>query len=198
VFFKKKEPYDYIIVGLGNPGKEYERTRHNAGFMTLDILAEKHKIKVDRLRFKALTGDGVIGDKRVFLIKPQTFMNLSGFSVSQAAMFYKIPMSRVLVIFDDVSLPLGKIRIRKQGSSGGHNGIKSIISSCATEEFPRVKIGIGAPDEREMIDWVIGRFSADEMKTAEKAFSLAAEAVEYILSRGEEAAINAFNGKTAN
>ena len=147
IFGKKKEyggSFDYMIVGLGNPGKQYETTRHNAGFICLDLLSEKHGIKVNKLKFKALIGDGRIGGVRCLLLKPQTFMNLSGEAVREAADFYKIPPERIIVICDDISLEPGKIRIRRKGSAGGQNGLKNIILHLNGDNFPRIKVGIGA------------------------------------------------------
>ena len=160
-------PVELIIAGLGNPGKKYQGTRHNAGFMALDALAEKLGTRVEKLQFKALTGDAVIGGKRVLLLKPGTFMNLSGQAVQEAAAFHKVPMDRVLVLMDDVSLPVGALRIRKKGSAGGHNGLKNIIYLTGRDDFPRVKIGVGEkphPDY-DLADWVLGKFSPEDAKT---------------------------------
>lgn len=160
-------PVEAIIVGLGNPGKQYEGTRHNAGFMALDTLAAALGVRVDALRFKSLCGDAVIGEKRVLLLKPGTFMNLSGQAVQEAAAYHKVPMDRVLVLMDDVSLPVGALRIRKKGSAGGHNGLKNIIYLTGRDDFPRVKIGVGQkphPDY-DLADWVLGKFSPEDAKT---------------------------------
>ena len=160
-------PVEYLIVGLGNPGPKYNGTRHNAGFMALDALAEKLGTRVEKLQFKALTGDAVIGGKRVLLLKPGTFMNLSGQAVQEAAAFHKVPMDQVLVLMDDVSLPVGALRIRKKGSAGGHNGLKNIIYLTGRDDFPRVKIGVGEkphPDY-DLADWVLGKFSPEDAKT---------------------------------
>ena len=160
-------PVEYLIVGLGNPGPKYNGTRHNAGFLALDALAEKLGTRVEKLQFKALTGDAVIGGKRVLLLKPGTFMNLSGQAVQEAAAFHKVPMDRVLVLMDDVSLPVGALRIRKKGSAGGHNGLKNIIYLTGRDDFPRVKIGVGEkphPDY-DLADWVLGKFSPEDAKT---------------------------------
>ena len=166
-------PVEYLIVGLGNPGAKYNGTRHNTGFMALDALAEKLGARVERLQFKALTGDAVIGEKRVLLMKPGTFMNLSGQAVQEAAAFHKVPMDRVLVLMDDISLPVGALRIRKKGSAGGHNGLKNIIYLTGRDDFPRVKIGVGQkphPDY-DLADWVLGKFSPQDAKTLEGLFS---------------------------
>ena len=160
-------PVEYLIVGLGNPGPKYNGTRHNTGFMALDALAQKLGVRVEKLQFKSLTGDAVIAGKRVLLLKPGTFMNLSGQAVQEAAAFHKVPMDRVLVLMDDVSLPVGALRIRKKGSAGGHNGLKNIIYLTGRDDFPRVKIGVGEkphPDY-DLADWVLGKFSPEDAKT---------------------------------
>jgi PTH1 family peptidyl-tRNA hydrolase len=155
------------VVGLGNPTPKYEKTRHNVGFMALDFIARKNDFKIDRIKFKALTGEGVIEDKRCLFMKPSTFMNNSGQAVLEAMKFYKIPIEKVIVIFDDVSLPVAKLRVRQKGSAGGHNGLKSIISLCGSDEFPRIKIGVGEKPHKDydLADWVLSNFSKnDEMK----------------------------------
>lgn len=160
-------PVEYIIVGLGNPGKKYDGTRHNTGFMALDTLAAKLEVRVEKLRFKSLCGETVIGGKKVLLLKPGTYMNLSGEAVQEAAAYHKVPMDRVLVLMDDVSLPVGALRIRKKGSDGGHNGLKNIIYLTGRDDFPRVKIGVGQkprPDY-DLADWVLGKFSPEDAKT---------------------------------
>ena len=166
-------PVEYLIVGLGNPGAKYNGTRHNTGFMALDALAEKLGARVERLQFKALTGDAVIGEKRVLLMKPGTFMNLSGQAVQEAAAYHKVPMDRVLVLMDDISLPVGALRIRKKGSAGGHNGLKNIIYLTGRDDFPRVKIGVGEkphPDY-DLADWVLGKFSPEDAKSLLSLFA---------------------------
>jgi PTH1 family peptidyl-tRNA hydrolase len=187
----------WLVVGLGNPGKQYEHSRHNVGFDTLDILADRLHVRVDRIKFKALTGMAEIGGEKVLLMKPQTFMNLSGEAVRQAADFYKLPPERILVIFDDISLAPGRLRIRASGSAGGHNGIKSIIAQLGSQDFPRIKVGVGAkphPDY-DLADWVLGKFSGEDKKQAEAAMARAADAVEAILTVGPEKAASKFNGK---
>jgi PTH1 family peptidyl-tRNA hydrolase len=187
----------WLVVGLGNPGKQYEHSRHNVGFDTLDILADRLHVRVDRIKFKALTGMAEIGGEKVLLMKPQTFMNLSGEAVRQAADFYKLPPERILVIFDDISLDPGRLRIRASGSAGGHNGIKSIIAQLGSQDFPRIKVGVGAkphPDY-DLADWVLGKFSGEDKKQAEAAMARAADAVEAILTTGPEKAASKFNGK---
>ncbi len=183
----------YLIVGLGNPGKDYEKTRHNAGFMVLDELAEKMNIKFDRTKFKGKIAEGRIGLHKVVLLKPQTFMNLSGESIAEAQDFYKLLPEEVLVVFDDVSLEVGKLRIRKKGSAGGHNGIKSTIQHLATENFPRVKVGVGAP-KHDMVKHVLGKFQEDEKEKMEKTIRAAGDAVIAIIKNGIDSAISEYNG----
>lgn len=185
----------WLAVGLGNPGDKYENTRHNVGFMTVDELARRLRIPVQKLKYKALTNLAEIGGQRVLLMKPVTYMNLSGEAVRQAADFYKIPPQRVLVISDDVSLPLGKLRIRSGGSAGGHNGLKSVIAQLGSDQFPRVKIGVGGkphPDY-DMADWVLSKFSGEDKKAIDQAVGRAADAVETLLREGPERAMNRFN-----
>lgn len=185
---------EWIIAGLGNPGKEYENSRHNTGFMALDTIAGMHKIDVSELKFKALCGRGEISGNSVLLLKPQTFMNLSGESVAEAAAFYKIPMERVIIIYDDISLPIGKIRIRAKGSAGGHNGIKSIIERSGTDVFPRIKVGVGAPKgEGELIGWVLGSFTKDEKESLISAIDRACKATEEIICSGCASAAQKYN-----
>ncbi|MBQ7255148.1 MAG: aminoacyl-tRNA hydrolase [Oscillospiraceae bacterium] len=187
---------NWLIVGLGNPGSQYDRTRHNAGFLALDRLAEQLGAKVNRVRFRAMTAQATIGGEKVLLMKPQTFMNASGLSVQPAAAFYKIPPERILVLFDDISLPPGKVRIRAEGSAGGHNGLKSIISALGSQAFPRVKIGVGEkphPDY-DLKDWVLSKPSAQESKLIDSALDHAVSAVEVILKDGCAAAASKFNG----
>ena len=193
----KSSGCDWMIVGLGNPGKEYENTRHNVGFRTTDLLAGVLKTKIDRLKFKALTRMVTVQGKKVLLVQPQTFMNLSGAAVGALASYYKVKPERILVIFDDISLPVGRIRIRKDGSAGGHNGIKSIIQSLGSDQFPRVKVGVGAkphPDY-DLADWVLSRFSAQEEKALAPALENAANAALLIMEQGVEKASSAYNGK---
>ena len=188
---------DWMIVGLGNPGAEYEKTRHNVGFRATDLLAGLLKAKIDRLKFKALTRMVNYNGMKVLLVQPQTYMNLSGAAVSALATYYKVQPERILVIFDDISLPVGRIRIRKDGSAGGHNGIKSIIQSLGTDKFPRVKVGVGAkphPDY-DLADWVLSKFSAQEEKALAPALENAAAAALLLLEQGVEKAASAYNGK---
>lgn len=187
---------EWLVVGLGNPGGKFAGTRHNAGFMAADALAGRLDVRLDRLKFRALTGAAELGGARVLILKPQTYMNLSGESVREAAAYYKIPVEKILVIFDDVSLPLGKLRIRKSGSAGGHNGIKSIIACCGSDQFPRIKIGVGAPPhpEYDMVDWVIGSFTEQERAEVERSVLRAGEAAEELIRSGPDEAMNRFNG----
>ena len=194
-FFKKSGGVQWLLVCLGNPGKQYENTRHNIGFMTADALEKKSGVKVNKLRFRALTGEMELGGERVLVLKPQTYMNLSGEAVKLAGGFYKIPPERVLVISDDVSLPLGKLRIRAGGSAGGHNGLKNIIAHLGTDQFPRIKVGVGAPahPEHEMVDWVIGNFTPAEKKVVEEAVQKAMDAAACLIEKGVSEAQNRFN-----
>lgn len=194
-FLKKSGPVEWLLVCLGNPGKQYENTRHNIGFMAADLLSEREGVKLNKLRYRALTGEMTLGGARVLVIKPQTYMNLSGEAVKLAGGFYKVPPERVLVISDDVSLPLGKLRIRASGSAGGHNGLKNIIAHLGTDAFPRIKVGVGAPahPEHEMVDWVIGNFSGEEKKVVRQALERVIEAVECIVEKGVGEAQNRYN-----
>lgn len=191
----RKPACDWLVVGLGNPGENYARTRHNAGFRAVDRLAAALQVKVDRAKFRGLTAQAVWQGQKLLLLKPQTFMNNSGLSVMDAARFYKLPPERVIVIFDDISLPVGRLRVRADGSAGGHNGIKNIIAHLGTDVFPRVKVGVGAPShpDYDMVDWVIGSFSPQEKKIVDEALDRALDAAECIISRGVTEAQNRFN-----
>ena len=192
---KKAGPAEWLVVGLGNPGSKYEWTRHNMGFLVVDELAERLSIPVQRLKFKALTNTAVLGGKSVLLMKPTTYMNLSGEAVGQAARFYKIPPERVLVISDDVALPQGKLRVRRSGSAGGHNGLKNIISHLGTDQFPRIKVGVGqkpSPDS-DMVNWVLGTFTGQDRKVMEEAIGRAADAVTVLLQHGIDQAMASYN-----
>ena len=196
LFGRKTSGVEWLVVGLGNPGEKYAKTRHNMGFMTLDLLAEREKIRIDRIKFRAVTAQVTFGGARCLLMKPQTFMNLSGEAVREAAQFYKIPPERVLVIYDDVSIPVGKIRVRPSGSAGGHNGIKNIIAHLGTDVFPRVKVGVGAPGtDGDMIDWVIGSPSQAERKQMQDSFERALAAAECVIKEGGscQKAMNLYN-----
>ncbi len=194
MFFSSRA-VSWLVVFLGNPGLRYEGTRHNAGFMAADALSRKKQVSINRARFRALTATCDFGGETALLMKPQTYMNLSGEAVVQAARFYKIPPDRILVLSDDVSLPIGSLRVRKKGSAGGHNGLKNIISALGTEDFPRIRIGVGAPPhpDYEMIDWVLSVFRDQDAVDMAEAVSLAADAVECYITRGPEEAMNRYN-----
>ena len=191
-----KSNESWLIVGLGNPGKEYERTRHNAGFRAIDILADKLGCRIDKGKFQGLYGQTVYGGRKVYLLKPQTYMNLSGRSVLQLSAYFNIPPQRIIVLFDDISLPPGRLRIRADGSAGGHNGIKSIISEVGSQSFPRVKIGVGSKPnpEFDLADWVLSTFSAKEEKDLQFALSNAADAALCVIDHGVPESANRFNG----
>jgi len=194
----KKGPtgsFDYLIVGLGNPGLQYEKTRHNVGFRAVDKLCDELGTKCDRSKFKSLYTDAKIGDKRVLILKPQTYMNNSGQAVTEAMKFYKIPIGNVIVISDDVTLDVGRLRIRAKGSAGGHNGLKDIIELSGSEEFPRIKIGCGKkphPDY-DIKDWVLGKFPKQEEKAIEEVISLAADAAICMVKTDIATAMNRYN-----
>ena len=194
--FKKSSSESWLIVGLGNPGREYEKTRHNCGFRALDILADQLGTKVDKLKFQGLYAQVNYGGTKLFLLKPQTYMNLSGRSVLQLSAYFNIPPQRIIVLFDDISLEPGRLRIRADGSAGGHNGIKSIIQEVGSQEFPRVKIGVGAkPNPNyDLADWVLSTFSANEEKALAVSLDNAAKAALAIIDRGVPEAANRFNG----
>lgn len=186
----------WLIVGLGNPGEKYENTRHNVGFQVVDELAERQNAPVQKLKFKALTNLLTIAGEKVLVMKPVTYMNLSGEAVRPAADFYKIPPERILVISDDTALDPGKLRIRQKGSAGGHNGLKNIIQHLGTDQFPRVKVGVGEkphPDY-DMADWVLSKFVGEDLKTITAAIEKAGKAVECLIAEGPDKAMNKFNG----
>lgn len=185
----------FIVAGLGNPTKEYEKTRHNVGFEVIDVLADKLGTSVEEKKFKGYYGRGIIGGEKVILLKPQTFMNLSGESVRAAADFYKIDTDHIIIVYDDISLDVGQLRIRTKGSAGGHNGIKNIIAHLGTQEFPRIKVGVGdKPKKMDLADYVLSRFSGEERNIMGDAFEEAARAVEMIITEGPDKAMNQFNG----
>lgn len=189
-------PIEWLVVGLGNPGSKYENTRHNSGFRALDAYCKHSGQRIDRLKFKALVGEGQFGGRRVLFMKPQTFMNLSGEAVREAAAFYKIPPERIVVMFDDISLDVGRLRVRAKGSAGGQNGVKSIIYQLQSDQFPRVKIGIGAkphPDY-DLADWVLSRFQGEDVQKIDEAADKAWRAAEEIVRNGAAAAAQKFNG----
>lgn len=183
----------YLIVGLGNIGREYEKTRHNVGFDVIDKISNKYNILVNRIKFKGTLGEGIIQGEKVLLLKPSTYMNLSGESVIEAINFYKIPLDNIIIIYDDISLDVGRLRIRASGSAGGHNGIKSLISSVNSQDFPRIKVGIGQPKEN-LISYVLGKFQKEERDVLEGALEAAGEAVEEIIKSGVTEAMNKYNG----
>lgn len=184
-----------MIVFLGNPGLKYEGTRHNAGFMAADAMAKAKGVTINRLRFRALTAQCVIGGENVLLMKPQTYMNLSGEAVGEAARFYKIPSEHIIVVSDEMALPIGKLRIRTKGSAGGHNGLKNIIAHLSTENFPRIRLGVGAPPhaEYDVKDWVLSTFKNQDAEDMAKAAARAAEAAECYIAEGADRAMNKFN-----
>jgi len=186
----------WLIAGLGNPGAQYENTRHNVGFAAVDALAAGLGVKINRLKFQSLYTLAEIGGVKVMLLKPQTFMNRSGQAVRDAAQFFKLPPDRVLILFDDVSLPPGRLRIRRSGSAGGHNGIKDIIYQLSSDQMPRVKIGVGSPPHEgyDLADWVLSGFSAEERALVAPSVRLAAEAASEIITKGVDEAMNRYNG----
>ena len=190
-------PVSWIIAGLGNPGEKYENSRHNAGFRAIDILAQNEGARIDRLRFRAVTGDALISGERALLIKPQTFMNNSGESLREALAFYKLPPERLIVIFDDISLPCGRLRVRPKGSDGGHNGIKSILFHLKSDNFPRGKIGVGSPPraDYDLADWVLGSIDQASRKAYDEALQKAGLACADIIKNGAEAAMALYNQK---
>ena len=187
----------YVLAGLGNPGKKYENTRHNMGFITVDQLAIKHDIKVDKLKFKALVGEGRIADQKVLLVKPQTYMNLSGESIRQVMHFYKLDPEKLIVIYDDIDIELGALRIRKFGSAGTHNGMKSVVYQLQSDRFPRIRIGIGSQKKGDLVDFVIGGFSKEEVPVLEETVTKAVSAIECILEEDVDIAMNRYNTKKA-
>ena len=197
MFFNKKSGgVDWLLVCLGNPGDQYENTRHNVGFMVADELAERHNIPVQRLKFRALTNTITVGGEKVLLMKPVTYMNLSGEAVHEAAAFYKIPPEHILVISDEVALAPGKLRVRRSGSAGGHNGLKNIIAHLGTDQFPRIRLGVGQkphPDY-DMADWVLGKFQGEDKKAVEASVKRAADAAECLIREGVDKAMNQYNG----
>ena len=194
LFGNKSSAVDWLIVGLGNPGQKYEHTRHNMGFLTVDLLAEKAGVKLNKVKFKSAFNILSFAGCKCLVMKPQTYMNLSGEAVREAVQFYKIPADHVLVIYDDISLPVGKLRVRPTGSAGGHNGIKNIIAHLGTQEFPRVKIGVAAPGvEGDMVDHVLGVPSQADRKLLAESFEKAIDAAECIIRSGCQQAMNKFN-----
>ena len=199
MFFVRKSNsggVEWLIVGLGNPGDKYEATRHNVGFMVVDELAERARVPVQKLKHRALTNTLGVGGVKVLLMKPVTYMNLSGEAAREAAAFYKVPPERVLVVSDDVALPPGRLRIRKGGSAGGHNGLKNLIQHLGTDQFPRVRVGVGEkphPDY-DMADWVLGKLQGEDKKAVDAAVKRAADAVECLIREGPDRAMSRYNG----
>jgi PTH1 family peptidyl-tRNA hydrolase len=198
-FSAKRSGVTWIAVFLGNPGRQYAETRHNAGFMAAKKAEDAAGARIDRVKFRSLTAIATLGGERVLLQKPQTFMNLSGGAVWEAMSFYKLPIERVIVVSDDIALPLGALRVRGAGSSGGHNGLKDIIAKCGGEGFPRVKIGVGAPSggDGDILDWVLSKFSPADIKALDSTLERAVSAVGAIISSGVERAMNEYNTKGA-
>ena len=195
MLFKKPGAVSRLVVFLGNPGPKFEYTRHNAGFMAADAFEKEHGLKINRSRFKALTATCSIGDEQVLLMKPQTYMNLSGDAVKQAVSFYKIPPENVIVVSDEMSLPIGRIRVRERGSAGGHNGLKSIISALGTEDFPRIRLGVGSPphEDYDVRDWVLSVFRDQDAEDMRDAAQRAAGAVESYILNGPQKTMNKYN-----
>lgn len=182
----------YLIAGLGNPGKEYEGTRHNVGFETIDKLSSKLDIEISRKKFKGLVGEGFSDGEKIILLKPLTYMNLSGESIGEAVSFYNIPVSNVIVIYDDIYIDVGRIRVRASGSDGGHNGMKSIIFNLQSKDFPRIRVGTGAPDS-DLVSYVLGKFKGDDAENVKKAQEAAGEAAIEIIKNGVQSAMNRYN-----
>ena len=196
MFFKQKGmPVSWIAVFLGNPGTRYENTRHNIGYMVADAVEKIANVKINRLKYNSLTALATLGGQQVLLMKPQTYMNLSGDAVRQAMRFYKVPLSNIVVVSDDVSMPAGKLRIRRRGSSGGHNGLKDIIAKCGGEDFPRIKVGVGEPPHKDydMADWVLSKLTGEDAKLIAEAAGHAALAFETIITSGVEQAMAMHN-----
>lgn len=197
MFFGRTKGISYIVVFLGNPGDKYANSRHNAGFMAADAMEKLAGVSINRLKFRALTASADIGGQQVLLMKPQTFMNLSGEAVGEAARFYKVPAEKVIVISDETSLPIGRLRIRQKGSAGGHNGLKNIIQHLGGENFPRIRIGVGAPPhpDYDMKDWVLAGFHGKDLEDMLNAATLAAQAAVCYITEGPDRAMNKFNSK---
>ena len=192
-----KGPVEFLVIGLGNPGLQYEKTRHNAGFMAIDALSERYGIRVNNAKFKALVGDGMIGGVRVLLMKPQTYMNLSGEALAEAARFYKLGAKNVIVLSDDTTLDPGRLRVRRKGSAGGHNGLKSIQEHLGTDEYARIRIGVGAKPspEYDMADWVLSSLGEENLQKLRGTFDSLSKGLEKILAGDVDGAMQICNGK---
>ena len=197
MFFRKSGGASWLIVFLGNPGKEYENTRHNAGFLAADAMEKRLGVKINKLKFRSLTALCRVGEEGVLLMKPQTYMNLSGQAVGEAARFYKIPSGKIIVLSDETALPLGRVRVRRSGSAGGHNGLKDIIAALGSEDFPRIRLGVGGKphEDYDMRDWVLSRFTGKDAETIADAASRAAEAALCYIEKGPDEAMNRYNQK---
>ena len=197
MFFKQSGGAAWLIVFLGNPGKDYENTRHNAGFLAADAMEKRLGTKINKAKFSSLTALVRVGNEGVLLLKPQTYMNLSGRAVGEAVRFYKIPPERVIVISDETALPLGRVRVRRSGSAGGHNGLKDIIAALGTEDFPRIRLGVGGKphEDYDMRDWVLSRFAGKDAETIADAAARAAEAALCYIEKGPDEAMNRYNQK---
>ena len=197
MFFRKKElpgGIEYIVAGLGNPDRKYENNRHNAGFITVDALADRYGARLDRIKYKSLCTSVTIRDKKVLLMKPATYMNNSGQAVTEAMRFFKLPPEKVIIIFDDISLDVGRLRIRRKGSDGGHNGIKNIIYLSGSDQFPRIKLGVGKkPEKWDLADWVLSDFTSDEQKLLSEAVENACSAAELMIDGQTDKAMNLYN-----
>ena len=183
----------FVIAGLGNPGKKYENTRHNMGFLVVDRLAEKNNIKVNKIKHKALVGDGFISGRKALLVKPQTYMNLSGESLREVMAYYNVPIEKLIVVYDDMDLDIGSLRIRKKGSAGSHNGMKSVIYQLQTDQFPRIRVGIGTSGNADWKDFVTGKISGGEAKLLSETVRTAAESIDCIIESGIDTAMNRYN-----
>lgn len=195
IFQRKGSGVSWLLVGLGNPGSKYESTRHNMGFLAVDGLAQRKGFRFNKLRFRAWTAEWMVNGEKVLVMKPQTYMNLSGESVGAAARFYKIPAEHILVVSDDIDLPVGKLRLRSAGSAGGHNGLKNIIQHLGSDRFPRIKVGVGSPKQAgyEVVDWVIGMPMGEEQKVLLETLDRAAQAIPAVITQGMDRAMNRFN-----
>lgn len=195
MIFKQKPSYDWLIVGLGNPGLQYEHTRHNIGFMAVDLLSETENFHFSKNKFEALLGEFKIKDQRILVCKPQTFMNNSGRAVSKIASFYKIPCERIIIVFDDISLDVGKIRMRRKGSHGGHNGMRDIVELMGTENIMRIKMGVGSKPnpQYDLASWVLGKFPKEDEANLDSALEKTVKALKEIITRGIDSAMNKFN-----